>query len=89
MLAYIVRRLGYSLVMLIMVSFVGFIIIELPPGDFLTQKLAELEARGDRSAEDRIKEYRLRYGLDIPLIPRYLKWATNFVQWRFRGIIRI
>ncbi len=83
MLAYIVRRLGYSLVMLVLVSFVGFIIIELPPGDFLTQKLAELEARGDRSAEQRIEEYRIRYGLDIPLIPRYLKWAANFLRGDF------
>ena len=83
MLAYIVRRLGYSVVMLIMVSFVGFIIIELPPGDFLTQKLAELEARGDRSAEQRIEEYRARYGLDVPLIPRYLKWAANFLRGDF------
>lgn len=83
MLTYIVRRLGYSAVMLVLVSFVGFIIIELPPGDFLTQKLAELEARGDRSAERRIAEYRVRYGLDVPLIPRYIKWITNFVRGDF------
>lgn len=83
MLAYIVRRLGYSAVMLALVSFVGFIIIELPPGDFLTQKLAELEARGDRSAEQRIEEYRARYGLDVPLLPRYVTWASNFVRGDF------
>ena len=83
MLTYIVRRLGYSVVMLALVSFVGFIIIELPPGDFLTQRLSELEARGDRSAEQRIEEYRIRYGLDVPLLPRYLKWARNFVRGDF------
>lgn len=83
MLAYIVRRMGYSLVMLVLVSFVGFIIIELPPGDFLTQRLAELEARGDRSAELRIAEYRVRYGLDVPLIPRYFQWIRNFVRGDF------
>ncbi len=83
MLTYIVRRIGYSIVMLVLVSFVGFIIIELPPGDFLTQRLSELEARGDRSAEQRIEEYRIRYGLDVPLLPRYVKWATNFVRGDF------
>lgn len=83
MLTYIVRRLGYSVVMLILVSFVGFVIIELPPGDFLTQRLTELEARGDRSAEQRIEEYRVRYGLDIPLLPRYVQWAANFVRGDF------
>lgn len=83
MLTYIVRRLGYSVVMLVLVSFVGFVIIELPPGDFLTQRLTELEARGDRSAEQRIEEYRVRYGLDIPLLPRYIQWAAHFVRGDF------
>jgi peptide/nickel transport system permease protein len=83
MLAFIVRRLGYSLVMIILVSFVGFMIIELPPGDFLTQKLADLQARGDKSAELRINEYRARYGLDKPLLERYLLWSSNFIQGDF------
>jgi peptide/nickel transport system permease protein len=69
--------------MIVLVSFVSFIIIELPPGDFLTQKLAELQARGDRSAEQRIDEYRARYGLDEPLLTRYWIWASNFVQGDF------
>ena len=69
--------------MVVLVSFVSFIIIELPPGDFLTQKLAELEARGDRSAEQRIDEYRARYGLDKPIITRYWIWITHFIQGDF------
>jgi peptide/nickel transport system permease protein len=83
MLAYIVRRLGYAVVMIILVSFVSFLIIELPPGDFLTQKLQELQAQGDRSAELRIDEYRARYGLDKPLLERYWMWITNFIQGDF------
>ncbi len=83
MLAYIIRRLGYALIMVILVSFVGFLIIELPPGDFLNQKLAELQARGDRSAESRIDEYRARYGLDKPLLERYVGWASNFLYGDF------
>ncbi|MEM7111429.1 MAG: ABC transporter permease [Chloroflexota bacterium] len=80
MLAFIVRRVFYALIMLVLVSFVSFIIIQLPPGDFLTQKIAELNARGDRSAELRIDEYRARYGLDRPLMEQYWIWATNFVR---------
>jgi peptide/nickel transport system permease protein len=83
MLAYIGRRLIYSFIMLILVSFVSFIIIELPPGDFLTQKLQELQARGDRSAEMRIEEYRARYGLDKPLLERYWIWISNFIKGDF------
>jgi len=83
MLAYIARRLGYAFIMIVLVSFVSFIIIELPPGDFLTQKLAELEARGDRSAEERIEEYRARYGLDKPILTRYWIWISNFLKGDF------
>ncbi len=83
MLAYIVRRLGYAVLMLVLVSFVSFLIIDLPPGDYLTQKMAELQAMGDRSAESRIEEYRVRYGLDKPLLTRYVIWITNFVKGDF------
>jgi peptide/nickel transport system permease protein len=83
MATYIFRRLVYALIMVVLVSFVSFVIIELPPGDFLTQKIEQLRARGDRSAESRIDEYRIRYGLDKPFMVRYVTWATNFVQGDF------
>ena len=83
MLSYLIRRLGYAVVMVILVSFVSFVIIELPPGDFLDQKLAQLRARGDRSAEARIDDYRIRYGLDRPFMERYTNWAVNFVKGDF------
>ncbi len=83
MLSYIVRRLGYAAIMVVLVSFVSFVIIKLPPGDFLTQKVEQLRARGDRSAESRIEEYRIRYGLDRPFIEQYTGWITKFVRGDF------
>ena len=83
MLAYLARRLAYALIMVVLVSFVGFVIIDLPKGDFLDQKLAELQARGDRSAELRVAEYRARYGLDKPWFERYVGWITNFLKGDF------
>jgi len=83
MLSYIARRILYMVIMIILVSFVSFLIIELPPGDFLTQKLQELQARGDRSAELRIAEYRARYKLDEPLMERYWNWISNFIKGDF------
>lgn len=83
MLNYIVRRLLYAALMVVVISFVSFVIIKLPPGDFLTQKLAQLRARGDRSAEGQIETYRVRYGLDRPFLEQYTTWAVNFVQGDF------
>ena len=83
MLPYLVRRVGYALIMVVLVSFVSFVIIKLPPGDFLTQKLAQLQARGDRSAEAQVATLRARYGLDKPFLLQYTNWASHFLQGDF------
>jgi peptide/nickel transport system permease protein len=83
MLNYIVRRLVYAAILLVLISFVSFVIINLPPGDFLTQKIEQLRARGDRSAESRVEQYRVRYGLDKPFMVRYTTWAFNFLKGDF------
>ncbi len=80
---FIIRRVFYAVIMLFLVSFVSFIIISLPAGDFMDQKIAELQARGDKSASLRIDEYRTRYGLDQPVLTQYWLWITNFVQGDF------
>jgi peptide/nickel transport system permease protein len=83
MLSFLIRRVFYALIMLVVVSFVSFIIISLPPGDFMTQKIRELEAMGDKSAEIRLDAYRERYGLDEPFITQYWLWISNFVRGDF------
>ena len=81
--SFIIRRVFYAIIMLIVVSFVSFIIISLPAGDFMDQKIAELQARGDQSASMRVDEYRERYGLDKPVLTQYWLWISNFVQGDF------
>jgi peptide/nickel transport system permease protein len=83
MLNYIIRRLMYAVVMIVLVGFTSFVIMELPPGDYLTQKIEQLRARGDRSAENRIEEYRAKYGLDKPFMVRFGGWALNFLKGDF------
>lgn len=81
--SFIIRRVFYAIIMLFVVSFVSFIIISLPSGDFMDQKIAELEQRGDRSATMRVEEYRERYGLDKPILTQYWIWISHFVQGDF------
>ena len=83
MVNYIVRRLLYALVMLVLVSFASFVLINLPPTDFLQQKLVQLEARGDPSARGQIETYRKRYNLDKPFMWQYSNWAVNFLKGDF------
>jgi len=83
MVTYIVRRLLYAVVMLVLVSFASFVLINLPPTDFLAQKLVQLEARGDPSARGQIETYRKRYNLDKPFMWQYTNWAVNFLKGDF------
>jgi len=83
MVNYIIRRLAYAAIMVVLVSFVSFVIIKLPPGDFLTQKLAQLQARGDTGALQQIDTYRKRFNLDKPYMWQYTNWAWNFLHGDF------
>ncbi len=83
MVNYIIRRLLYAFIMLVLVSFASFVLINLPPTDFLQQKLIQLEARGDPSARGQIETYRKRYNLDKPFMWQYTNWAVNFLKGDF------
>ncbi|MBC7319313.1 ABC transporter permease [bacterium] len=83
MISYIIRRLVYSILLLFLVSIVGFTVIQLPPGDFLTVRIQELRNRGDLSAEIYAEQLRIRYGLDKPFWMQYVIWITHFVRGDF------
>ena len=81
MIAFIIRRLGHSLLTLFIVSVISFVIINLPPGSYIDVQIMELEQRGDVAAELHVRQLTQRYGLDLPMYIQYLKWITGF----FRG----
>ncbi len=77
---YIVRRLLYVVVVLVAVAVVGFLIIELPTGDFVTTLIAQLEASGQRVEIEEVERLRQLYGLDSPVYVRFFKWASRLVR---------
>jgi peptide/nickel transport system permease protein len=80
MARFILRRLLGMIPTLFVISIITFTLIQLPPGDFLTSQLQQLQQQGERISEDRIAALRARYGLDKPVHVQYVKWMTNFVQ---------
>jgi peptide/nickel transport system permease protein len=81
---YLFRRLLLAIPTLFAISVLSFAVIELPPGDYLDQKVVELEQiMGDASSRARAEHLRHRYGLDQPVYVRYLKWAGGFVHGDF------
>ena len=66
MLQFIIRRLLIFLPMLFLMSIVAFAIIQAPPGDFLTDYIAQLQATGELADESEVEALRSQYGLDQP-----------------------
>ena len=84
MISYIIRRCLLAIPTLLMISIIGFVIIQLPEGDFLDRKIQELEEKyGDSSSIARIDELRERYGLDRPMWEQYTTWISGFVVGNF------
>ena len=79
MLNYIVRRLLFMLVTIFLVSVVSFFLIQLPPGDFLSSYLLQLEATGGKANQAEIDSLRKSYGLDQSAVTQYWIWITNIV----------
>jgi peptide/nickel transport system permease protein len=76
---YILRRILYMIPTLIVISIVSFIIIQLPPGDYLTTVIAELQAQGGPMDPAQLIALRERYGLGDPVYIQYWKWITGII----------
>jgi len=83
MLQYIVRRILLAIPTIVVISIISFIIIQLPPGDWLTSYLSRLAAQGERVDEATIAALTREYGLDKPLYMQYLKWAWEGLHGYF------
>ena len=83
MVSFILRRLVLMVPMLFVLSIVSFVIIQLPPGDYLSTYITRLEAMGRKFDEAEIEGLKRQYGLDQPLYVQYLKWMGTVFNGTF------
>ncbi|WP_299872608.1 ABC transporter permease [uncultured Sulfitobacter sp.] len=74
-LRYAVYRFFTMLLTLFVVSIMVFAIINLPPGDYLSNQIAELRATGQAEGVAKAEFLRTEYALDRPIWEQYLIWA--------------
>ena len=79
MLRFIIRRLFYMIPTLFAVTIVAFVVIQLPPGDYLTAYVANLASSGETIEEEVILALEERYGLNQPLYVQYFKWMEGIL----------
>jgi peptide/nickel transport system permease protein len=88
MLTFIIRRSLLALLTIWALSMISFVVIQLPPGDFVDQYILELLAGGGLLGSSNIQDtmeitLREQYGLDKPLFVQYGKWIWKMVQGDF------
>ncbi|KQN75230.1 ABC transporter permease [Devosia sp. BK] len=82
MVAFILRRLLLAIPMLLFISFISFVIIQLPPGDYVTAYVAQLRQGGEYISAVQEAAMRERLGLNDPMLVQYWRWITAII---FRG----
>jgi len=83
MLEYILRRVLTMIPTLLVISLLVFVIIQLPPGDYLESHIAELQSQGESVDEQKIAFLREEYGLDRPFYEQYFFWLIGMLQGDF------
>jgi peptide/nickel transport system permease protein len=83
MLTYIARRIVLAIFTVWAVSVLAFIIIQLPPGDYITSYIAQMAATGSIVTEQEAENLRIQYGLDQPIHVQYGKWMVMIAQGNF------
>ena len=80
MFGYIIRRLFVMIPTLIIISALVFVIIQLPPGDYFSTYMNELQSRGEAIDEAKLQFIKEQYGFDKPMWEQYLVWVFNMLQ---------
>src|SRR5260370_1010091 len=83
MTRYILQRLLLLPLLMVIYSFVIFVIIQAPPGDFLTAYVATLASSGSSISADQIAALRHQYGLDQPFVVQYVLWVEHLLHGDF------
>jgi len=79
MLQYILKRILLMIPTILVISFVAFIIIDLPPSDYAETYVATLAANGNVTSQETLDQLRNLYGLGEPAPERYVKWMWGIV----------
>ncbi len=80
MIGYIIRRIAIMIPTLFVISIISFIVIQLPPGDFLSSYASQLRSQGDTIDVTELENLRERYGLGLPVHQQYFKWIGGILM---------
>lgn len=80
MLSLIVNRILWAIPTLVFVSFISFVIIQLPPGDYVTAYVAQLRHSGEYVTAAQEALMREEFGLNDPMLVQYWRWISAIIM---------
>ena len=83
MFAYLIHRVFIMVPTLLAISVLIFVIIQLPPGDYLTTLVNELRSQGETVNQEKLEFLRRQYGFDKSLVEQYLMWVAGMAEGDF------
>jgi len=83
MVTFLIRRTMLAILTIWAITVLSFIIIQLPPGDFVSAYIAQLQSSGSIVSAQEAEMLRNQYGLDQPIYMQYLKWMGLVFQGNF------
>jgi peptide/nickel transport system permease protein len=82
-ISFIARRFLLALATTWAISVMSFVIIQLPPGDFVDAYIARLSSTGSSVSMEEAQAMRNLYGLDQPYYVQYAKWIGRVLVGDF------
>lgn len=80
---YIAKRFLYMIIVLAIMSVFAFVVIQLPPGDYLTSYIANLQQQLGSVDDATVEQLRQQYGMDKPMWQQYFYWMANMLHGDF------
>jgi peptide/nickel transport system permease protein len=81
--SYLLGRAVYAIVAIFIISVVSFVLIQAPPGDYLTSQLTRLQASGRKLDDATVERMKEQYGLDKPIYVQYGRWIAQMFRGNF------
>ncbi len=76
---YLLRRSAYALFTVWVISLISFAVIQLPPGDYVSDLVNDLRAQAGEVSPEWEQRMREIYGFDDPFLVQYFKWMRNIL----------
>lgn len=77
---YLLRRTLYMLLTVWVITIISFAVIQLPPGDYVTELVTQMMGQGANDIDPAVVEQlREQYGLNDPIYVQYFKWMRNII----------